>query len=138
MKRAPELAPLSREHHAALMLARHASTTDDPAAVRGRVLQQWTHQIAPHFDIEERVLLPALVTAGAEAQAGLAWRQHAHLRTLADRLETGDLAALGPWGDAMDEHVRFEERELFPLAERILRLGALGADLIPASKGHQS
>lgn len=128
---------MSREHHAALVLARHASECVDPAGVREQVLHQWHREIASHFSAEEQILLPALVAAGAQAPADLALRQHARLRELARRLDVGDTTALKAWGEAMREHVRFEERELFPLAERILQLGALRFNFHSAPEGSE-
>lgn len=129
MKRADALIELSREHHEALVLARRASLADaaSPAAtaLRAQVLQRWIEQFEPHFAHEETTLLPALRVAGEGAGADRALSEHAGLRTLVARLAAGDLQALAPWGEAMQAHVRFEERELFPLAERVLDLDRL-------------
>ncbi|HWI83097.1 hemerythrin domain-containing protein [Ramlibacter sp.] len=128
MKRAAELAALSREHHEALVLARRACDPrrdgSEPGPLREQVLRRWSEQFEPHFAAEEQVLLPALAGAGvaAQAAAAAAWRQHADLRALVALLRAGDLSALPSWGDAMREHVRFEERELFPLAQQLVDL----------------
>ena len=45
---------------------------------------------------------------------------HDALRELAQRVSARDFASLGPFGDLLDAHVRFEERELFNVAEAIL------------------
>lgn len=133
VKRSPELVPLSREHHEALVLARRACEPQragaEPAALREQVLQRWTEQFEPHFAVEEQVLLPALAAAGAEAAAATAWRQHRGLHALIALVRAGDLSALPRWGAAMREHVQFEERELFPLAQRELDLAPLTAGL---------
>ena len=132
MKRAPALIPLARDHHEALVLARRTckavTALDD---LRDEVLQCWRDRIAPHFGIEERVLFPALAAAGGRATVDQALHQHAQLRALVDALHEGGAATLAAWGTAMTEHVRFEDRELFPLAERLLDLGALA----PAMRG---
>ena len=129
MKRAAELAPLSREHHEALVLARRAANADlgcaEAAAQREHLLQRWRVQFEPHFAAEERHLLPALVAAGEADAAARAAAEHEGLRRLVERLRQGELQALPAWGAAMQAHVRFEERELFPLAERVLDLAAL-------------
>lgn len=129
MKRAPELTPLSREHHEALVLARRACEPArpgaEPAALRDQVLQRWEAFFEVHFQLEETVLLPALSRAGASEDAAVAREQHQRLRRL-----VRDLGAMGPsvlpeWGEAMRDHVKWEERHLFPLAERLLDLAAL-------------
>ena len=129
MKRSPALMPLSREHHEALVLARRACEPDrpqaDPAALRLHVLQRWGEHFAPHFATEEQVLLPALEQAGCGDLVAQARADHTRLCALAERLRAGDLEALPDWGDAMREHVQWEERTLFPLAEQVLDLPAL-------------
>lgn len=131
MKRAPALIPLSREHHEALVLARRACEPQraDPGPLRLHVLERWEAHFEPHFAIEETVLFPALEAAGAVAEAGEARSQHARLRELAARLRAGETAALPAWGDAMRNHVKWEERFLFPQAEQLLDLAPLGAAL---------
>lgn len=129
MKRASELIPLSREHHEALVLARHACAGAEPDRVRDQVLRRWSQQIEAHFEAEERVLLPALLQAGAVDVVGIAARQHAQLRGYVERLRDGDLAALPLWGDAMRRHVQFEEREVFALAQELVELRPLARGL---------
>ena len=129
MPRSQALLQLSREHHEALVLARRASAADPTSAAarqqREHLLARWPVQFEPHFAREEEVLLPALALAGHSAAADEALAQHTELRHLFERLRSGDLRALPVWGDAMQVHVRFEERALFPLAERSLDLAEL-------------
>ena len=133
MKRSSPLVGLSREHHEALVLARRAAgtppTSETAPGQREHLLRRWDEQFAPHLAIEEAVLLPALVAAGQAGAAAEALAQHAHLRRLVERVHEGDLTALPAWGEAMLSHVRFEERALFPLAERTVDLTSL-ADLM--------
>ena len=129
MKRSSPLVGLSREHHEALVLARRAAEappcSEAAAGQREHLLRRWHEQFAPHFAIEEEVLLPALVAAGEAGPAAEALAQHTELRRLVERLRGGNLGALPAWGEAMLAHVRFEERALFPLAERTLDLTSL-------------
>lgn len=133
MKRSPALLTLSREHHEALVLARRAAQADPHSAaareLREHLLVRWPAQFAPHFAAEEQALLPALAAAGHTEPVAQALAQHAQLRDLFERLHSGDLLALAVWGNAMQAHVRFEERELFPLAESVLDLTALAASM---------
>jgi len=76
------------------------------------------------------VLFPALAAAGGQIAVEQALRQHAKLRASIDVLHDDDATALAAWGAAMTEHVRFEDRELFPLAERLLDVGALAPALL--------
>lgn len=129
LKRASALIPLSREHHDALVFARRAmAAASEPTmaqAHRDRVLSMWDETIESHLCTEEATLLPALIAAGAKAAAETAQTHHDELRRLTRGLRDGDLTVIGAWGEAMRDHVHFEERELFPLAQRVLDLSAL-------------
>ena len=125
MKRAEALKGLSREHQEALVLARRACANEtDPHGADARaqcahLLECWP-RFAAHFELEELTLLPALDRAGQGESVAVALRQHAELRALVERIRLGDLPALAEWGTAMAEHVRFEERTLFPMAETVI------------------
>lgn len=96
MKRTPALQPLSRDHHQALFVAqklRRASAATASEA-QGAFLGFWRSHGRHHFRCEEEVLLPAYAGYGDP-------RHPLMLRVLAD-------------------HVRLEERELFPLIEQAL------------------
>ncbi|QDX82051.1 hypothetical protein B9N43_12825 [Denitratisoma sp. DHT3] len=114
MKRAAALAGLSREHHTALVLAqRIAAGTLSPADLQAR----FERELEPHFRAEEAALLPLLAAAGAGALAERTRREHDGMRRLLALVLAGDAAALAAFGGALRDHVRFEERELFPDAE---------------------
>lgn len=121
--------PLSREHHEALVLARRACEPHrpgaDPSGVLEQVLRRWAEHIEAHFRLEELALLPALARAGAPNEAREGALQHEAIRGRIGELKTLGTAALPAWGDAMRAHVQWEERHLFPLAERLLDLPAL-------------
>ncbi len=123
MKRATPLIELSREHHGALVLAKHAracaTNPGDAAALRGHILAKHAAELLEHFSIEERELPGAIVPVAPELILRL-FEEHTQLRTLLKRIEAGDLAALSPFGELLAVHVRFEERELFPCFESIL------------------
>jgi hypothetical protein len=132
MKRDPALVPLTREHHEALVLALRARTVSEEAdavTLREHLLRRWHEQFEPHFAAEEQTLLPALTAAGAARWAEQTLAQHGELRGLISRLTAGDLAALALWGHAMERHVRFEERELFEHAQKLLDLRPLAVGL---------
>lgn len=125
MKRHPGLIRLSREHHSALALAKRArrfggETTEAAAGLLAEVAQAFAVELEPHFLAEESGLLAALDAAGQAALAERALADHQALRALARRLAAGDTASLCRFGEVLEAHVRFEERELFPHAESIL------------------
>lgn len=123
MKRRPALLQLSRDHHTALVLAKRiAAAHDDDAidALIATVPGTFAHELEPHFQAEEGDLLPRLQAAGEAALVARTLDEHRLLRALADRIGAGDRASLAPFGLALHDHVRFEERELFITAERVL------------------
>lgn len=126
MKRSPTLRQLSREHHTALSLALRIAKATDPVA-RDKLLASvpvlFSGELEPHFQEEERSLLPQLAQAGETALVARTLGDHAQLRALAAAIAGGDAAALAPFGSLLQAHVRFEERELFVVAERRLFAG---------------
>ena len=124
MKRCDGLAPLSREHHAALVLAKRVAAAQRVAAPREElsvvVTDTFARELDPHFRTEEAALLPLLMEAGETELVARTLREHDELRELVRRIGAGDVDALWPFGAKLDAHVRFEERKLFPVAEAVL------------------
>lgn len=134
MKRSPHLMQLSREHHTALLLAKRAQrlgkgTAAEAAAFMSELPDIFGGELEPHFQVEEIALLSALQNSGGtEHVVGMVERtvaEHEALRALARRIGAHDFASLAPFGELLDAHVRFEERELFGLAESLLTAEAL-------------
>ncbi|CAG4885079.1 protein of unknown function [Georgfuchsia toluolica] len=130
MKRCQSLAWLSRQHYAALVLAKHAqrASTDSTEATRqlmAHAVEIFERELEPHFHVEEETLLPLLTAAGETDRVRRTLDEHEELRCLISRLRTGDAASLRRFGDILEAHVRFEERELFAVAESILAPEAL-------------
>lgn len=134
MKRTVELAPLSRDHHVALehALRLRRASQEDAAAVVARFLAFLVDHGRAHFAQEEDLLVPAV----PEEYGDLARRMQAEHHEILCRAEAlgrcPDVASACELGELLSRHVRFEERELFPLLERQLsapRLHELGRDL---------
>lgn len=131
MRRHEGLQSLSRDHHHALVAAKHlaaAGESADAAASAGRLLQEW-RDLERHFREEEEVLLPVLARyAGSDCpEIGETLRQHVEIRGVVDqvqeRIECGldpDGPLLRRLGSLLREHVRFEERTLFPEVEQVV------------------
>lgn len=122
MKRHAALQKLSREHHPALVFSLRIARADEAAgaSLAAAVPEFFARELAPHFADEEAHVLPRLAAAGEADLVALVERtldEHARLRELSQRLAAGDLACLKDFGLALSDHVRFEERELFPAAE---------------------
>lgn len=134
MKRCPQLEALSAEHHTALVLARRAARS---AVGRGKlsVPQAWQQieaafaaELEPHFSIEEKFLVPPLEKfSDSEVTQALARLRDEHclLRELVRDTQKHDAENLARFGQALHDHVRFEERTLFELAEAKLATAEL-------------
>ena len=126
MKRSQTLQPLSRDHHAALSLGRacqSAAQSCDEATVSQtcqRAITAFSKELDPHFQIEEQTLLPLLNTAETRPLVLRTLAEHQQLRELLDELNKNDIDALNNFGKCLTAHVRFEERELFPVIESLL------------------
>lgn len=138
-RRSPALAPLSQDHHHALVIAM-ALTRAGEATARSTAMLFSDFILdseARHFGVEESLLLPALPPG--ERGRRLAERvraDHRHLCEAAREIRLGpaqpgveDLQSLGA---RLRAHVQLEERELFPYLEESLdpaSLDRLGAGL---------
>lgn len=137
MKRSPELTPLSHSHHKGLFAAIQLRKAEDLDSAVAALLEYWEVHGAEHFTIEEQVLLPAWLELDRGADPELAKRviaEHLELRVMVRRARRGDvsLEELQRCGDEISDHIRFEERELFPMIEAALSdadLRALGDEL---------
>lgn len=129
MKRHVALRQLSSDHHSGLVLARRVgklATDSDLAAAAQNLLTAWRAEIGPHFIAEEEWLLPLFArhTAPDHPLIVETLRQHVMMRALVDeieeRLAAPSLPLLQALADALREHIRFEENELFPAIEAAL------------------
>jgi hemerythrin-like domain-containing protein len=140
VKRSPELTPLSRDHHKALTAARGLKRADDPGEAATAFVAFWDSHGRHHFQIEEEVLLPGWVDSDVDADRSMITRvldEHLRIRVLARRLERRELNLdeLKEMGHLLEEHVRFEERQLFPRIEERLdaeSIATLGAQIAVA------
>lgn len=129
MKRHPCLVPLSDDHHRALVLARRllrcGSAPEELDSLESESRRAFEAELEPHFQVEERWLVPALDRAGATRLTERLRSDHDRIRRLVGDAWTRDAAqALGA---LLERHVRFEERVLFPEAERLLSQAELEA-----------
>lgn len=124
MKRAEALRPLSREHLTALLTAKKLREATDLDEAVGAFLDFWHGDGVRHFRIEEEVLLPTWAVHAEVDRDGVArmLEEHLAIRREALRLEAGEAALdeVQALGKLLHDHVRFEERQLFPKVEEAL------------------
>lgn len=147
MKRSDELAVLSREHHVALELALRLgrATDDDASAVSASALEFWRSEGREHFRLEEELLLPAFARHAPADDPDVVRVLVEHLqvrRRIADLERDPGAGAeeLHALGTLLHDHVRHEERTLFPRIEAALdgeELAAVGAALHGAGTAHR-
>lgn len=125
MKRHPALQQLSRDHYHALAVAQRLRRAGDDAAsdAKGAFESYWERDGRTHFREEEEIVLPACAGFINPYEAIIAriLSDHVRIRNLADRLAAHSppqLELLHELGQALEEHVRREERQLFPMIER--------------------
>lgn len=112
--------PLSRDHYMGLVQGQHLikaaseSNVDRRAAVAA-FIDVWDTHLAGHFDDEERLLGPL----ADEARLARLLEEHHRLRAMADearqqrRTVDPDAQWVREVGQALLDHIRWEERELF-------------------------
>jgi hemerythrin-like domain-containing protein len=130
MKRAEALQPLSRDHLKALLAAKRLRDATDAAGAGQDFLDFWEAEGKHHFRVEEEVLLPGWALHCPVDRVAVARMLEEHLAirrgALRAAAEVASLEELRELGQLLDDHVRFEERELFPMIERALAPDDLG------------
>jgi hypothetical protein len=134
MRRGPALVALSRDHHQALFIAQQLrrATPQTRGEARGAFLAFWQGDGRWHFRAEEEVLLPAYAGHGDPHHplVARALCDHVAIRHQADALardRAPSIDALHELGLRLADHVRLEERELFPLIEQAMPAADLAA-----------
>jgi hypothetical protein len=135
MKRHPALQDLSRDHQLFLLNCRHIAwlINDDARAkpfepTLAGFLAFWDDVGAIHIAEEQRVLFARLTAAGADAHVAQLRAEHdAITAQIAALRHEPALPALGAIGQALHDHVRFEERVVFEHAQATLSDAQLDA-----------
>ena len=127
MKRHLQLQPLSRQHHngllIALLLSKGVKRKADRLEMASFIAHNWETELKEHFQLEETVLLPILVRHNFEtALVEKLKAEHWILSGLANEAVNGSITIdqIEFFASLLTEHIRFEERQFFPAAEKIL------------------
>ena len=120
IKRHAALQPLSREHHHGLLLSWKIRTgfSKNIEAERIKAYADWffkTHLI-PHFEMEETHVFTILEDDQEFVKQALV--DHRHLKRLFTQ-EDYIKNTLSKIEEALDSHIRFEERILFPEIQKV-------------------
>lgn len=140
MKRNKNLVELSKDHHHGLLLGwKIKQGLKKNVAIQEMIdyIQHYAQEaLFPHFDEEENQLLPFISSEDPYRLRTI--DEHRNLRQMFESLANvgnhNEESLLG-FAAALDAHIRFEERELFPYMENLLNddeldeIGRLIADL---------
>jgi hemerythrin-like domain-containing protein len=119
IKRSTQLAPLSREHHEGLLtvwkIRQGLRNGTDPNLIARFVQWFWQEELKTHFQQEEGVLMPLMPN---DPLLQRMMEEHQEIEALLHINEQiADVDLLGKIADLLDQHIRFEERQLFPHIE---------------------
>lgn len=135
MKRDANIIPLSRDHHYGLLfcwkIRQGLSKHVDLSRIQRYVQHFWEHHLQEHFAEEETILFRGC----ADPLCLEAREQHSHIRRLVATIRRSGTyidTSYRTLAKQLEEHIRFEERQVFPFLEQKLskdQLTAVGAGL---------
>ena len=120
IKRSPQLAPLSREHHDGLLFAwklrQGLANATAVETMRSYCLWYFKHHMKQHFHQEEDILLKYI--SRDNPMAVQLKQEHDNIRELILSINNKpDTITIGMLADFITRHIRFEERILFNYLE---------------------
>lgn len=123
IKRHQALVAFSRDHHFGLLLVWKIKQGLDkavaPERISNYVLYFFEHDLQPHFEEEEQLLFPRL-PADSELRRQ-AEKEHAIIKDLIVQIQNdkSNKSLLLKFSVALNDHIRFEERELFTAIQQV-------------------
>jgi hemerythrin-like domain-containing protein len=131
MKRHSAIIPLSHDHHHALILAqalkKNAPKTGlgskSPEEKVKAAVNSYNTELVPHFNHEEVLLFPLALGKDEELDKMIndIIEEHDKIRNTIETLSEGNLEEnLDAFGKLLENHVRTEERKLFPKIEEVV------------------
>lgn len=119
LKRHKSLQPLSREHHHGLLLSWkiRSGFSKNIETARIKIYADWFFKtyLLPHFNLEEKYIFPLLDDDNEFVKRALA--EHRRLKRLFND-DTDALKSLSKIEEELEQHIRFEERVLFPEVQK--------------------
>lgn len=123
IKRSKQLTPLSKDHHDGLLFAwkikQGLKNGADIKLVAEYIQWFWNNHLQEHFNEEEQVLAPHLPPENELLQQMM--DEHQEIEAMIHINEKiADETLLTKLAESIDDHIRFEERQLFPYAEKVI------------------
>ena len=142
MKRNTNLQALSRDHHHGLLLAwkirQGLKFSADLQIIADYIAYFSAAALFPHFENEEKQILTRLAEGSALKQSTI--KDHENISGLIHQLAgTKEIepALLLKIADSVEQHIRFEERELFPYLEELFNADQLKEIGVAIDLNHQ-
>ena len=121
IKRHKALQPLSRDHHHSLLLSwkirQGFKKGIDPERMMVYVRWFWDAHLLRHFELEEKQIFPVLGNDNPMVKRAL--REHRHITRLFTSNYSDKGRTLVLIEEELDNHIRFEERQLFNTIQEI-------------------
>lgn len=121
IKRCESLKPLSREHHHGLLFSWKIKTgiKKNVEVFRIKKYADWFYQnyLIPHFEVEEKYVFPILGNDNELIERAVS--EHRSLERLFESSSAEFQKNISLIGDALVNHIRFEERVLFGEIQKI-------------------
>ncbi|CAN5504539.1 hypothetical protein BH11BAC1_BH11BAC1_01310 [soil metagenome] len=136
IKRSAAIVQFSKDHHFALLLVwkirEGLKKSIEPKRISQYVTHFYDNDLIYHFNDEEEILFKKLSSDNPfRIQAE---DEHKNIKQLIDELrkKSGDISLLTRFAKTLEEHIRFEERELFNYIQQNIsndELAEMGASL---------
>ena len=142
MKRIAELRDLSDDHHQGLVLARtakRAANGEGALSVEEAwhdVFLKFEQELVVHFQIEEDFLTAPMKAIGESDVVDQLVEEHRVLRSFVAPGADRTREALEQFGLLLEQHIRFEERTFFEIAQERLDNDTLTRVLEACAKRH--
>jgi Hemerythrin HHE cation binding domain len=131
MKRHASLVPLAREHHGGLILAQLLKKNASPYKGMPESIEDkstyafafFNSDLIPHFTAEEKVFASLVnINPELDEKMKVVMEEHVALKKLFSGLQSQrpDAGYLDEIGQALEKHIRKEDRELFPMIEAVV------------------
>ena len=131
MKRHSAIVPLSHDHHHALILALAIKKNAVKSGLGAKSIEEkvkatinaYNTELIPHFSHEEVLLFPIALGKDEELDKMIEdiMEEHDKIRSSIESLNNGNIEDnLDAFGRLLEQHVRTEERILFPKIEEVV------------------
>ena len=139
IKRSEQLAPLSRDHHEGLLLSwkikQGLKNGADLQTIQEFIKWFWQNHLEEHFREEEETLAPCLSKENELIRR--MFEEHQTIKKFVNSDEAPNAISLTQFADLLNDHIRFEERVLFPFIEKTVSVEELQSIYEQLEKDHK-